>query len=584
MKDAIINLILRGNNSHVNTTLSQTENRLKSFSSTARREFDTIRGAVGSLQGKLAGIGISVGGVMLVKQSAALDQSLTRIGQTADIDRVKVQGLRRELFRMANETGTSVENISLAFNKAVQAGLELRAAIPVADAVNKANAVTGADAETLTASLTSSAAIFGFDLSKQGQAMLMLDKMRVAGKKGNAEMENLASVMPRVGFGAKRAGMSFEQTLGFVEALSQAEQQPERLATLAASWLRLFTNNTYMKKAQRATGVPFFDPKTGARRDALTVYSDIKGKYDKLKTDTQRHAFISRFLEGADTETITASVAFMEKGYLDNAKTFSKAIETGAGTLARELPDAINNAIAQTGRLKAEMRNAADAFIIPLNEGITAAIKKMLDAKKEGGMEMSGKELAAAGAAALGVGYLGYRLGGKALKGFLGKLGRTGAGIAEGKAIEYATGVTPVFVTNWPGSMETLAPSSKDAMKRAEDLFKKPNAVKKVLPWLAGAGLAVGTTAATALVAEAYRERGHSMSDLGASLHGMPDMGIGDEAWVNEHLRRNEIKNDITISVMFDQYGRVITQTGDPNTRLKVDLNRGTWDNPLGVQ
>ena len=155
-------------------------------------------------------------------------------------------------------------------------------------------------------------------------------------------------------------------------------------------------------------------------------------------------------MEGADTETITASVAFLEGKFLENARGFSKEIGDAAGTLKRELPDALKNGVDQVGRLKATMREAADSFIVPFNDGISMGLKKILDAKKDGGLEMSGKEIAAAGFTALGVGYAGYKLGGPALKKFLGKLGGTGVGIAEGKAIEAATGVTPVFVTNWP--------------------------------------------------------------------------------------------------------------------------------------
>lgn len=315
MKEMVVSLLLRGDGSRLNATLQQSQNHLKTFSSHARREFETIKNSAQSLSGKLAGLGISFGAVMLIKQSAQLDQSLTRIGQTADMSRINVMGLRKELFRMSKETGQSLEDLQSGFNVAVQSGLKFKEALPVTDAVNKAAAVTGAKADILTSSLTTAAAVFDYDLSKPGQALLLLDKMRVAGKLGNAEMENLANIFPRVGFSAKRAGMNFEQTLAFVEGLSQAEKNPERLATLSASWLRLFTNQRYMQKSQEATGVKFFDKK-GTRRDALEVFADIKNKFDFLKTDAQKHSFISNFLEGADTETITASVAFLEGKFL----------------------------------------------------------------------------------------------------------------------------------------------------------------------------------------------------------------------------------------------------------------------------
>lgn len=578
-----VSLILEANAGRLITEVGKSEKHLQMFASKARRSFDAIKNAASSLQGKLATLGISIGALALLKQSAELDKSLTRIGQTADLSRVKVLGLRKELFRMSKETGKSIEEISQGFDVAVQAGLKYNEAIKVTDAVNKAAAVTNAQSDVLTSSLTTAAAVFDFDLAKPGQALLLLDKMRVAGKLGRAEMENLANIFPRVGFGAKRAGMNFDQTLAFIEGLSQAESNPERLGTLSASWLRLFTNNTYMQKAQKATGVKFFDK--GARREALDVFADIKAKYDLLKTDAEKHSFVSRMLEGADTETITASVAFLGGKFLENARGFSKEIGNAGGTLQRELSSAINNGVDQVGRLKAAMREAADSFVKPFNDGISTGIKKLLDAKKDGGLEMSGKEIAVAGFTALGIGYTGYKLAGPALKKFLGKLGNTGMGIAEGKAIEAATGVTPVFVTNWPGSMSNpLSPSNPDAMKKAEDVFKKnkPGWLKQILPGLPALGAPVAATGATAIAARYYLNAGGSIDNLGASLHGMPEMESGTgsssdrlydllQEMKKEKTKPAEVGGKIQIEIKQD--GRVVAnkiQSNNPAVRMDV--------------
>lgn len=573
MKDMVVNLIVKADASRWLTTLGKSDNHLKTFAGNARRSLKSIKNAASSLQGKLATLGISVGAMMLIKQSAELDKRLIRIGQTADISRIRVMGLRHELFRMSKETGKSVEEISQGFDVAVQAGLKYNEAIKVTDAVNKAAAVTNAQSDVLTSSLTTAAAVFDFDLEKPGQALLLLDKMRVAGKLGRAEMENLASIFPRVGFGAKRAGMNFDQTLAFIEGLSLAESNPERLGTLSASWLRLFTNNTYMQKAQKATGVNFFDK--GARRDALDVFADIKAKYDLLKTDAEKHSFISRFLEGADTETITASVAFLGGEFLDNARGFSKEIKDASGTLKRELPDALNNGVDQVGRLKAAMREAADSFIKPFDDGISMSIKKLLDAKKDGGLEMSGKEIAAAGFTALGIGYTGYKLAGPALKKFLGKLGNTGMGIAEGKAIEAATGVTPVFVTNWPGSMSNpLSPSNPDAMKKAEDIFKKkkPGFLNKILPWLPALGAPLASTGATAIASRYYLNAGGSIDNLGASLHGMPEMYSPID--IENIAKQIQVKNEINLH---QDGNRIIAESKNSNATVRINLNRGSF-------
>jgi len=579
----VIELILTGNSSRLLNALGTGERGLRRFGSTARQEFDRLRHAARSLEGRFASLGLGIGAAMLVKQSAQLDKSLIQIGQTADMSKAKVAGLRKELFSMGRETGQPIEELQQGFNKAVQAGLKFDAALRVTDAVNKASAVTGAQNEILTKSLTSSAAIFNYDLSKPSQALLLLDKMRVAGKQGNAEMEDLAGIMPRVGFGAQRAGMSFEQTMAFVEGLSQAEQEPEKLATLSASWLRLFTNNTYMQKSQKATGVKFFDDK-GARRDALAVFADIKKNYDVLQTDAARHSFVSRFLEGADTETITASVAFLGGKFLENARGFSREIEGASGTIERELPDAVRNAVDQTGRLKATLRQAADEFIQPLDKGITKIIKKLLDPKEKGGWELSGKEIAGGGATALLAAYLGKRFGGPMAK----KLFGTAVGIAKGKAIEAATGVTPVFVTNWPGSglNNPLYPSLLKGAGRSIWQMMKPFAGSMAGRALGavGAGIAVSELTSMFMPGAVYSGPFSSLKMLSDWFYNLQRVPVKTN-W-NEYAGykpetyadwvHNQVQNIINVSLNVDQNGRIMAKTDDMKTQLKV-LPRGKF-------
>lgn len=96
--------------------------------------------------------------------------------------------------------------------------------------------------------------------------------MVVAGKLGNAELEDLSAIFARVGNNARSAGLSFEGTLAFLEHLSLVEKDPERLASLADSTLRLANNQKYMEKAAKVTGVKFYDAK-GERRDLFDVFA-----------------------------------------------------------------------------------------------------------------------------------------------------------------------------------------------------------------------------------------------------------------------------------------------------------------------
>ena len=432
--------------------LSQAEGGVRRFGQTAKREFDALKGALGSIQGQLATLGLTTGTVASLMQSARMDKGLTQIGQTAGMTRAEVAELRRELFRMAGDTGQQVDDLQLGFNNAVQAGLKFREALPVIDATNKAMAVTGASADRLTASLSVAGTAYQFDLAKPGMAISLLDKMTVAGRQGNAELQNLSDIFGRVGVNAASAGLSFDKTLGFIEALSLVERQPERLATLADSTLRLFTNLNYMKEAAQATNVRFFE-KDGSRRDPVAVLRDVKKEYDKLTTDKDRALFMQKAFGKADLDTIKGLKTLLGGNMLGKVDEFAKAIGDAGGTIEKNLPEAISNAVDQTGRLKAELRKAADDFAKPINDVLAKTIQFGMDKKENGGLGLSGKEMIVGGTA-LALGTLAAaRYGGMAVGGLAKRFGGTAAGVAEGKALETAAGVTPVFVVNWPASM-----------------------------------------------------------------------------------------------------------------------------------
>lgn len=438
--------------------LSSGEGGLRRFSSTAKREFDALKGTLNSVEGKLASLGVTIGATAAIMQSARMDKSLTQIGQTAGTSQSEVNGLRKELFRMSKETGQPVDDLQQGFNNAVQAGLKFKEALPVINATNKAVAVTGAQADILTGALTVAATSFDFDLAKPNTAVKLLDQMTVAGRLGNAELENLSSIFGRIGPNAASAGFGFETTLAFIEGLSQIERQPERLATLADSTLRLFTNLKYMKDAQKSTGVKFFDA-DGSRRDAFKVFADIKKQYDKLDTDKKRALYIQKAFGNADLDTIKGMRILLSGDMLNKVKSFSGEITNASGTLEKDLGKAIDNSVDQVGRLKTALREAADGWSRPINDTISKIINTTMKPKKDGGLGMDGNDMAlAAGGGVIGT-LLAARYGGKAVGALAGKFGNMGTGVATGKALETAAGVTPVYVVNMgEGGMGSTLP------------------------------------------------------------------------------------------------------------------------------
>ncbi len=419
--------------------------QLKSFTGMARREIGALRDFMGSTAGRLTSLAGGVSAANELMRSAKMDKTLTQIGLTAGASEKQIASLRGSLFGMAKDSGAAVAGLEQGMSALIAGGLSLKASENTLRAINKALPVTGAQADTLAGALGVASTAFQFELEQPEMALQLLDKMTVAGRKGTAELESLSNIFARVGVNGAGAGMSFEQTLAFVEGLSLIERPPERLATLADSTLRLFTNAKYRQDAQKATGVKFFDS-DGSRRDPLVILAEIKKRMDRMRTDAERESFLSKAFGEADLDTIKGMRTLLAGDMLSRIDGFQRDIANAGGTIEQDLPKALSNAADQAGRLKNTLIEAADGFGQKFNSAITVGIKKLIDTKEQGGLDLSGNELMGYGAGGLVAAYAGGRM----LKGAAGRLlGSTAGlagGVAMGQALEKAGAATPVFI------------------------------------------------------------------------------------------------------------------------------------------
>jgi TP901 family phage tail tape measure protein len=542
---------------------------VKGFTAGVKRELELLGNAWKSTLGRVGQLGLGLGAGAALTQSARLDRDLLKTKQTAGATKSEMAGLRGELFAMAKQTGANVEDLKAGDEALIASGQSWKAALEDIKAINIAMGVTGADATTLAGGLTVAGEAFQFDLEKPGLALELLDKMTVAGRQGNAELENLADIFARVGVNASSAGLGFEKTLGFVEALSLVERQPERLATLADSTLRLFNNVDYMQTAEQASnlagmllkkrrgdaaleafpdkkerkklakagtldkdfgGVKFFDDK-GGRRDPVAVLKDLREQFKLLRTDQERSDYLGNVFDKMDLDTVKGLKTLLQGDALDKIGAFETAIKGGVGTLKKDLPEALSNAVDQAGRLKNTLREAADGFAKPINAAMSDLVKFGLDKK-----ELSGGELLAGGAALAAGAYV----GGRVIKGVAGKLlgggASLGAGVAVGKGLQEAAGVTPVFVVNMPaGGMggagtvpEPLAGKGGAGGGAAAAARFWPTLGQIGVPLLAAGGLAYGLAKATA-----------GADRPGTYLHNPKDKA-GDDEYLREQKWREK--------------------------------------------
>ncbi|KMQ73849.1 phage tail tape measure protein [Marinobacter subterrani] len=575
------------------TNGSRHMSRLQRVTSGLGRTLESLGGRYTAM---LGGAAAGYAGVRLAVESAKLDKQLIQIRQTAGATVEQSQLLRAELHRMSEETGQSLGSLLNGFNSLIQAGQSWEQALATIMAINPAMAVTGSNAEVLASAVGVAGEAFKFDLSNPKTALALIDQMTKAGRLGNAELEDLSSIFARVGVNAKSAGLEFADTLGFIEQLSMIERNPERLATLVDSTLRLFTNSKYMERAQNATGVSFYNAE-GDRRAAFDVLDDIASRYQELETDQQRAGAIEAAFGNADLDTIKGLRTLLSGDAIAGARTKTRDILNSAGTISRDLEEALSNSVDQVARLKNALSGAADEFAKPINEAVENAVKYLLDEQNLSGKEMIGGGLAAAaGGLALAKG------GGKLLQRF----GGLGTGVAVGKALEEASGVQPVYVVNMPGGGFGAGADARGGAGGSRGNRRRANRVSnwrmarrapslRMLPTaglgvMGTAGLAVGAAGAAgygvgSLVSNKLltdqgmlgTETGRNIGEaIGESVARVLAAFGNDEA--QRAIRYNEGRGESTVRIQIDQDGRVRGATpekgpGGPD----LDVDSGAW-------
>ena len=449
---------------------------LKNLAGRARAELGRIKGAVGSgigsmfkgIPGKLAGLGMGYMAYRQLVSSAQLDRQLVRTQQTAGMSKEDIDEWRNTSFKLGEKYGVERPQSQSGFDTLIASGLTYDQAKVAIDAIAQAVAVTGAEANILAKALITASSAFKIDLGNPGAALDLLQKMTVAGRLGNAELENLSSIFPVIGQDAVKAGMSIEEALSFVEVLSTSEMEPSRLATLAKSSLRLFTNKTYSDQVTKTTKIPFFE-KDGKRRSPADVYSDISTQYSRLDTDKERSIYLGKVLKSMDQETVTGTGSWLSSGAIQQFRNNSHKIEDAGPLFNSNLKDNVESATGTAGRMRATLLHLTDRASQPINATFARVGTAMLDAIQASGDSAFNPDYVNTitgiftGAGIPGAATLAENLLGGGVEGLFGGA-NTMRQVITGQVLQDATGVTPVYVVNFPSDAK-LPEVNAEAMK-----------------------------------------------------------------------------------------------------------------------
>lgn len=510
------------------------------------------------------------------KDAAALNKELADVRRTAvDVSKVAPFGAKEVI---------DIENVFL------KAGLKIQ------DVVGKRGAAYAATAlatlskelpETIAESMVMMATPFNVKGSQFGELADFIQRVDAASA---TTIPELMEGMKYLSGTAAAMKLSWQDTLKLQGLVAQSGLRGSMGGTSLNAFLTRLTGGTRAVKhmlpkinamlaGRGAKPLEFFD-KQGKMKTIPAIIDNMRQALKRL-TEQEKLVVMQRVFgdEGA-----RAALALIKEGDA-SWESFGKNVEAAANItdkMNERLKGVNANIKALRGTAQTTLASLFDPLLTPLAKvismlnNIVGKIGQIADSSPA----LSGVFSGGLTAGALGIGAYGiYKLlkGGVAgsrvlkgmggLKGMLAGMGGTAAGIAQGKAVEAATGVTPVFVTNWPAGGLGVTPAVG-----VPGGGKIPIGTMAKWAGLGGLALAAGYGAGT----------GINMVAGGVSglITGGKHKGsgwLGDMFYDFLHKAESpEVNNQINITI--DKDGRATTTTNNSrNTDTKVNLNRGSF-------
>ncbi len=516
-----------------------------------------------------------------------LEMSLQRSGKNAATLVDELKKFRTEADRLQKIHPFGAKEFAEAATVFVQAGMK------PADILGDNGALAAAgmlatigksDPKTMAQALQGIGATYGLKGSQYGDLANWIQKIHTSTP---LKIDEAVEALRYSGQMSAGMGIGWKDTLTALATL-RAHGAPGSMAgTELSNFLMRLTGATKGEAAEiEKAGFEFWD-----ENESLKPFGDIvkevqgrganpliAGMSQKERMTTLSKIFAARGERAALSLADTGESSFEKIG--ERSGESADAVEK----LSTRLTGLSANLKSLSGTVETAVANAFD----PMLNDLTAMAKAANDLTDSlGKMAANHRTLthglgyAAGGAAGIAGAYGIYRLirgglaGSRVLRGLMG----TGAGVAEGKALEKMAGITPVFVTNWPGSGaggSAVSETAKDAAKIG--------AGAALLKWgVAGASaLGLGAFWYKAIHLDEdlkpwAHKLGYNLPESPASMAVHRDLYDVESAVRGVENILREKKNNIILNVSIDQNGRVTSSSNDLNTTSTINLKRGDF-------
>ena len=553
-----VTIEFKGDNSRLGSALGQSERQIHAFGNTIRNTFSQANRYLDAATQHFGFMGTAItaftSGAILKKLFSVadympLDNAMLMMQARLHLTVRETAELRKNLAGLAGKEGVDIKTV---FSKGggLAGAFGQEGALKILTASARAARSLNADYAETTDAIAQMMKLFGKSADDSEEIADRLVAARVK------DMASLDLFMERYMVRGGGSGKDLEDMLGLKGGLARAGFTSPRMVMQIAQAL----NAIEMKpSALKKGGIDLYriDPETKekVKKNTIEIMEEMRSNIERDRkkglTDEAIKADMNKAFGGE-----VAGAIFMFVKSLDKVKQGYEAQRNAA------------KAASEMGAAGAQTWEYHLGRVSETLAGIKTDFSQIYDLAKRP-VAWLGDHSSVTKALGYGAGSLALLTGGGlfygTLRRFIGSLGGTAAGIAEGKLIQGTTGVQPVFVAGGRLDSVTALPSVTSSI----------SSLGSILP------LAIGAAIVAAFFNHASKPEVKEESETRAVQAGIADARL--QRLSDKFLpttpegiarRKEELKNEVTINMRVDmETGRSFVYTDDMNTT--VTLNRG---------
>lgn len=287
---------------------------------------------------------IVAAGAAIAQTGANFDAEMSKIVGLVGVAQDEVDGMREGVLELAGETARAPQELAEAMFFVTSAGFRGSQAMDVLEVSAKAAAAGLGETAVIADAVTSAINAFGEENVNATQAT---DILTAAVREGKLEAETLAPVLGRLMPIAAEMGITFDETAGFLAAMSRTGLDAAEASTALRSMMaQLLNPSQQARDTLEEFGLSASGLRQSIREDGLLstlhtlrdTFGDNEEALNQVFPNVRALSGVLNVL-GQDGETVEAVMA----GVADSAGSVDDAFQTASETARFQIDKALND-------------------------------------------------------------------------------------------------------------------------------------------------------------------------------------------------------------------------------------------------